>query len=287
MEFRVLRYFLVAAKEENITRAAALLHISQPALSRQLMQLEEELGVTLFRRSRHRIVLTEEGKLLERRAQEMIALAEKTEKELRGVEEAISGEIAIGCGETKNVAFLAQKMASFREKYPEVTFQVQTANANVVKEQIEQGMLDFGLLLEPVEITKYNFIQMPYKEKWCVLMRKDSPLAEKTCIAPSDLEGIPLILPKRGSVRNELENWFGESYGKLEIAAVCNVSYSNRSLLVENGFGTALVHEFDCASDTLCLRPISPEVANKSVLVWKKDQIFTPAVARFIEYLKM
>lgn len=287
MEIRVLKYFYVVAKEENITRAAALLHISQPALSRQLMQLEEELGVTLFRRSRHRIVLTEEGKLLARRAQEMMALMEKTEKELRGVEENVSGELAIGCGETKNLAFLAQKMKSFRQKYPEVNFQIQTANANVVKEQMERGILDFGLLLEPVEITKYNFIQMPYEEKWCVLMRKDSPLAQKSCITPVDLEEIPLMLPKRSSVRNELENWFGTSYEKLDIAVFCNVSYSNRSILVENGVGVAMVHEFDCPSDNLCLRPICPEVRNRSVLVWKKDQITPSAMLRFIEWLKM
>ena len=274
MEIRVLKYFLAVAREENITKAAGLLHISQPSLSRQLMQMEESLGVKLFKRSKHRIILTDEGRLLRRRAQEIVALADKAEKELSKGEDAISGEIAIGCGETKNMAYLSQMIVSFRERYPEVTFEIYTAIADDVKDHIENGVLDFGLMLEPVEISKYNFIRLPLGEKWCVLMRKDSPLAEKDKITPADLVGVPLMIAKRKSVRNELENWFGDYYDRLNITATCNLSYSNRSIMFENN------HE------SLCLRPIFPEIENKSVLVWKKNQVFSPAATKFIEWIK-
>lgn len=286
MELRVLRYFLAAAREENITKAAGLLHISQPSLSRQLMQMEETLGVKLFKRSRHRVILTDEGRLLRRRAQEIIALADKAEKELAQGEGGVCGEISIGCGETKNMAYLSQMMVSFRQKYPEVAFEIYTAVADDVKEQIENGVLDFGLMLEPVEISRYHFIRMPLGEKWCALMRKDSPLAEKEKVTPSDLAGVPLMMAKRKSVRNELENWFGELFESLNIAVTYNLSYSNRSIMVENHVGVALVHEFENNHESLCLRPLFPEIENKRVLVWKKNQVFSPAAMKFIDWMK-
>ncbi len=271
MELRVLRYFLAVAREENITKAAGLLHISQPSLSRQLIQMEGALGVKLFKRSKHRVILTDEGRLLRRRAQEIITLADKAENELAQGEDVVSGEISIGCGETKNMAYLSQKMVSFRQRYPEVTFEIHTAIADDVKEHIENGVLDLGLLMEPVEISRYNFIRMPLGEKWCVLMRKDSPLAEKEKITPADLVGVPLMLAKRKSVRNELENWFGKYYDSLDIAVTYDLSYSNRSIMVEDHVGVALVHEFENDHESLCLRPLFPEIENKSVLVWKKN----------------
>lgn len=286
MELRVLRYFLAVAREENITKAAGLLHISQPSLSRQLMQMEETLGVKLFKRSRHRVILTDEGRLLRRRAQEIVALADKAEKELAQGEDGVCGEITIGCGETKNMAYLSQMMVSFRQKYPEVAFEIYTAVADDVKEQIENGVLDFGLMLEPVEISRYHFIRMPLGEKWCALMRKDSPLAKKEKISPSDLAGVPLMMVKRKSVRNELENWFGELYESLNIAVTYNLSYSNRSIMVENHVGVALAHEFENNHESLCLRPLFPEIENKSVLVWKKNQVFSPAAMKFIDWIK-
>ncbi len=286
MELRVLRYFLAVAREENITKAAGLLHISQPSLSRQLMQMEETLGVKLFKRSRHRVILTDEGRLLRRRAQEIVALADKAEKELAQGEDGVCGEISIGCGETKIMAYLSQMMVSFRQKYPEVAFEIYTAVADDVKEQIENGVLDFGLMLEPVEISRYHFIRLPLGEKWCALMRKDFPLAEKEKITPSDLAGVPLMMVKRKSVRNELENWFGELYENLNIAVTYNLSYSNRSIMVENHVGVALVHEFENNHESLCLRPLFPEIENKSVLVWKKNQVFSPAAMKFIDWIK-
>ncbi len=286
MELRVLQYFLAAAREENITKAAALLHITQPTLSRQLMQMEEELGVKLFRRGKHNILLTEEGMLLRRRAQEIVDLAEKAAKEVKREEEMVLGEISIGCGETQNMKPLSEMIASFRQKYPDVSFNIYTAIADDVKERLENGVLDMGLLLEPVEVSRYHYLRMPLREKWQVLMRRDFQLAEKQKITPGDLEGIPLIMAKRQSVRNELENWFGHDKEKLDIVSTCNLSHHNQSIMVESGIGVALVMEFACSQDTLCLRPLDPEIESGCVLVWKKNLTLSLAMQRFLEYVK-
>ncbi len=286
MELRVLQYFLVAAREENITKAAALLHITQPTLSRQLMQMEEELGVKLFRRGKHNVMLTEDGMLLRRRAQEIVDLAEKAAKELKHGGETVSGEISIGCGETRNMSPLSQMIASFRQKYPDVSFHIYTAIADDVKERLENGTLDMGLLLEPVEISRYQYVRMPLREKWQVLMRRDMQLAEKQKITPDDLAGVPLIMARRQAVRNELENWFGYDKEKLNIVSTCNLSHYNQSVMVESGIGVALVMEFSCNQDTLCLRPLDPELESGCVLVWKKNLILSPAMIRFIQHVK-
>lgn len=286
MELRVLQYFLAAAREENITKAAALLHITQPTLSRQLMQMEEELGVKLFRRGKHSILLTEEGMLLRRRAQEIVDLAEKTAKELKHGEEMVSGEISIGCGETQNMRPLSEMIAFFQQKYPDVSFNIYTAIADDVKERLENGLLDMGLLLEPVEVSRYHYVRMPLREKWQVLMRRDWRLAEKQTITPEDLAGVPLIIAKRQSVRNKFENWFSYGREKLHIVSTCNLSHHNQSIMVESGIGAALVMEFVCNQDTLCLRPLEPVLESGCVLVWKKNLTLSPTIQRFIEYVK-
>ena len=286
MELRVLKYFLTVAREENITKAANLLHITQPTLSRQLMQLEEELGIKLFQRGRHNIMLTEEGMLLRRRAQEIVDLTEKTEKELVHGAETVSGEISIGCGETQNMKPLCEMIAAFQEKYPEVVFHIYTAIADDVTERLENGVLDMGLLLEPVEISRYHFVRMPLEEKWQVLMRKDCPLAKKEKICPSDLAGLPLIIARRQSVRNLLENWFGNVTEGMQIASTCNLSHINQSIMVESGIGVALVMDFSCNDQTLCLRPLEPGIVSGCVLVWKKNQVLPLALTRFIDYMK-
>lgn len=286
MEIRVLQYFLAVAREENITKAAALLHITQPTLSRQLMQMEEELGVKLFRRGKHNILLTEDGMLLRRRAQEIVDLTEKTTKELRRREEAVSGEISIGCGETQNMKPLSKMIASFQQRYPDVSFNIYTAIADDVKERLENGLLDMGLLLEPVEVSRYHYIRMPLKEKWQVLMRTDAQLAKKQRITPEDLAGVPLIVAKRQSVRNELENWFGYDKEKLHVVSTCNLSHYNQSVMVESGVGMALVMEFSCNPNTLCLRPLEPEIESGCVMVWKKNLTLSLAMQRFIAYMK-
>ena len=286
MDTRVLRYFLAAAQEKNITRAAALVHITQPSLSRQLMQLEEQLGVQLFRRTRHRIVLTDAGRLFRRRAQEIVDLAEKAEMEMRQEGETLTGRISIGCGETENMGCLAKVMADFHRQHPGVAFQLYTAVADRVKELIEGGVLDMGLLIEPVEIDTYSYVKMPLEESWCLLLRCDSPLAEKEVLGPEDLLSTPVIIPERRPVHNQLANWLGDVYDKLDIAAVCNLSYSNRSILVEQGVGAALVHRFEGLRPGLCLRPIDAGFSNGCVLAWKNGQPMSSLLTCFIQEVK-
>ena len=286
MEFRVLRYFLMVAREENITRAATLLHITQPTLSRQLMQLEEELGVRLFHRSKHSIVLTEEGMLLKRRAQEMVSLSDKTVRELSHNREILSGEIAIGCGETKSMEFLSERLRDFQREHPLVQFHIHSAIADDIKERIEKGLLDMGLLTEPVNVGKYEFIRMPQREKWGVLTRRDSALALKKEIRPEDLLHIPLLMVRRELVRNELASWFGDCYEELKIAATYNL-IMNAASMVKSGIGTALC--FDIGAnfyDDLCFIPLVPAMETGSVLVWKKNQMFGAAASSFIRFLK-
>ena len=286
MEFRVLKYFLMVAREENITKAAALLHLTQPTLSRQLMQLEEELGVTLFHRSKHSIILTEDGMLLKRRAQEIVSLSDKTVQELSHKEDVLSGEIAIGCGETKNMLFLSEQIKKFRQKYPLVQFSIHSAIADDIKERIEKGILDIGLLMEPVDVGKYEFIRMPQKEKWGILVRKDSELAAKESINPKDLTNVPLIMVKRELVKNELASWFGDYYEGLQIAATYNLIL-NAASMVERGVGVALCFDLGVSFyEDLCFIPLAPTLETGSVLVWKKNQTLGAAASQFMRFLR-
>ena len=212
MELRVLKYFLMVAREENITRAAQRLNVTQPTLSRQLMQMEEELGVKLFKRGKHSISLTEDGILLKQRAQEIINIEEKIREDLSHSDDMLMGTITIGSG-------VAKLAASFRKENPKVMFEVCSGIADDIKDKIENGTVDIGLLKEPVDISKYEFVRLGQKEKWGVIMRKDCPLAEKEYITPKDLAGQPLIFAKRESVRNEIENWFGDCCDNIKIVA--------------------------------------------------------------------
>ena len=279
MELRVLNYFLMVAREENITKAARLLHITQPTLSRQLMQLEEELGVKLFHRSNHSIVLTDAGILLKRRAQELISLAEKTKREFR-MESVLSGEISIGSGEYRCTKLLTEMIELFRRKYPLIQFDIYSGNSDNIKDQIERGSLDIGLLLEPVDIEKYDFIRFPVKEEWGVLVREESDLAKKEAVCAEDLAGEPLILTRRERVQNELKNWFGKYADQLEIAATGNLTY-NMASLVQSGAGTFINLNLNCKYDGTRFIPLFPSLVSGTVLVWKKSQPYSAAVTAF------
>ena len=285
MELRVLKYFLAVAREENITKAAALLHLTQPTLSRQLMQLEEELGVQLFRRSRYHIELTEDGMLLRRRAQELVDLAEKTTREFTMRETELMGEIAIGAGETRSMSFLSRAMVSFRERYPKVTFRIFSATADDVKERLDTGLLDMGLLTEPVDVGRYAFCRMKERDRWGVLVRLDSPLAGLDSVTPDDLEQVPLIISGRERVQRELANWFGDRWERLQIAASFNLIL-NAANMVRYGVGTALSFDLNFSFDDLRFIPLSPTMDTGTVLVWKKDLVLTPVVEAFHQHIK-
>lgn len=285
MELRVLRYFLAVAREENITKAAALLHVTQPTLSRQLMHLEEELGVKLFRRSQYRVILTVDGMLLRRRAQEIVELADKAERELQHHETKLTGEVAIGCGESAAMTFLSEHIRAFRGLHPLVQFRIYSAIADDVKERIEKGLLDMGLLAEPVDIGRYAFLRMPQKDRWSVLLPKEHPLARNTSITPKDLLGVPLLISGRETVRNELAGWFGDAYEKIEVAATFNLIL-NAANMVKNGVGAALCFDFGNISDALTFVPLSPKLETGTVLAWKKDQAGSPAAEQFLRFIK-
>ena len=284
MELRVLKYFLAVAREENITRAAALLHLTQPTLSRQLMQLEEELGVQLFHRSRYHIVLTDDGMLLRRRAQELVDLAEKTLGEFRQKEQ-LRGEISIGSGDLEGMSLLSKLLASFQQCHPEVTYQIYSGNADHTKERIEGGTLDLGLLLEPVDISKYDFIRMPVKEQWGVLVHQDSPLARKESVTPADLARVPLILTRRELIQQEMERWFGPYAQQLQVAATGNLPY-NMALLAGARIGAYLTLRLHCTYEGLRFVPLSPALESSTVLAWKKAEPFSPAVEGLIRHIK-
>lgn len=288
MEIRVLRYFLTVARTQNITHAAEILHITQPTLSRQLMQLEAELSVPLFIREKNKIALTEDGVLLRRRAEDIVNLADKTKKEFLHQEDILSGEIHIGGGETSSMHILGRLMKEFRDAHSLVQYQIYSGNSDDVKERLDNGLVDIGLLTEPIDIQKYNYIRLGPKEKWGVLMHKDSLLAKKEYITATDLVDKPLINVKRSMVQNEIASWFGEDYELLTVVATYNLIY-NASIMVEEGLGYALCLEkliHTSPEGFLCFKPLHPILSTGTVLVWRKHQVFTPTVARFIEKIK-
>lgn len=284
MDMRVLNYFLVVAREENITKAAALLHITQPTLSRQLRQLEEELGVKLFTRSNHSIALTEHGMLLKRRAQELVALAEKTKGELRQ-EAQLSGEISIGSGEYQNSRLLAEILTAFQVENPQVHFDIYSGNSDNIKERLERGILDLGFLLEPVDVGKYEFIRSPLPEEWGVLVSDHSDLAAKRSVTPEDLAGRPLIFTRRDLIKKEITNWFGEYADGLQIVANGNLPY-NLAAMTRQGMGIFLNLKLDCQYEGLRYIPLSPSLKSNTVLAWKKNQTISPVVRAFVVFAK-
>lgn len=288
MELRVLRYFLTVVREENITRAAEMLHITQPTLSRQLAMLEEELGVKLMERGARKIVLTSEGALLRRRAEELVALADKTEQEFASQSETLEGRISIGSGEIAAVSALARCCEAFHEQYPRVTFDLLTANADVVREQMDKGLLDIGLLLEPIDMDKYDYVRMAEREEWGVLIRPDDPLASRDSLTAADLSAQPLILPRRLSVQSELANWFGRDYSRLNVRFTSNLS-TNSSVMVRHGLGYSMVIRGSlpfCDESKIVFRPLSPSLFATSVLAWRRQQPFSRAATKFIEFSK-
>ena len=286
MEFRVLQYFLTIVREENISRAAEVLHVTQPTLSRQMSQLEEELGVQLFIRGRH-LALTDAGVMLRRRAEEVTILMDKIESEFEEKSE-VGGVISIGSGGLLAMQSLTPVMESFRKKYPKVQYQLYTNSAEYVKERLDQGLLDFGFLLEPIDVTKFDYIRMPEKERWGLLMQADHPLAKNEYILREDLFSISLITSDRLSIQKELENWLGDNFSKLDIFATYNI-ITNVAMLVNEGVASALTIEgavnlFE--SHRVVFKPLYPELAMTSVLAWKKFQPNFGAAGKFLEHFK-
>lgn len=289
MEIRVLRYFLTVAREESITGAAEYLHLSQPTLSRQLMDLEEELGKKLFLRGSRRVTLTEDGLLLRKRAEEILDLIEKTESEFHETNQAeIAGDIYIGGGETQAMRMVAQTAKELQAEHPHIRYHLHSGNAEDVAERLDKGLLDFGMMIRPFDIKKYESVTLPAVDTWGVLMRKDSPLAEKAAIEPKDLWNVPLLVSRQRLAQKELISWLGKKSEELNIVTNYNLIY-NAALMVEEGLGYAMTLDklINTTGDsTLCFRPLRPKLEVGLDLVWKKYQVFSKATALFLERMQ-
>lgn len=265
-----------------------MLFITQPTLSRQLQELEKELDTKLFIRGKNKITLTDSGMLLRRRAEELVELADKTEREFHYKEENIAGTLSIGCGETMAVKALSATIANFAKEYPEVRFEIYTGAADHIKEEIDRGLLDIGLLMEPIEIEKYEYIRLRQTERWGVVLHADNPLCGKDAVNAEDLKNIPLILSRRLGSQSVLRSWFGDSYENLNVVATGNL-VANSARLVMQGLGSVITIEGSVdmyQNPKLCFRPLEPELGNTSVLAWKRYQPFGQAATKFIEFCK-
>ena len=289
MDIRVLKYFLAVAREGSVTRAAETLHITQPTLSRQLMELEEELKAELFMRDRRRMTLTESGVLFQQRAKEIVLLLEKTERDLAEQNALVGGVVSIGCTESAVSLELPEIFRSFSSMYPMVKYDIYSADGDDIREKLDRGNIDLGLLIEPIETAKYDCVRLPYRDRWGIVMRKDDPLAAKAAINMQELLGLPLIISRRQIVSEEVTSWFGVPYETLNVVATNNL-LTNSIPLAKSGFGYVVSIESAFTvreSSVLKFVPFAPEHTSGHMLAWKKNRIFPPASKLFVEQLKI
>lgn len=286
MEIRVLRYFLEIAREENMTRASERMHISQPSLSKQMKDLEEELGKKLFRRGSTGLHLTDEGMLLRKRAEDILAMVDKTQEEFRSMGEVSGGDVHIGCAESYQLRYLADIMKRFRRRYPLLKYHILSGDTVQVAEKLDKGLLDFAVIVEPPNLQKYNYIELPVADTWGLVIRRDDPLAEKEAITAEDLQGVDLLSSAQ-SRDADFPRWCGDDMDKLNFVGTVNLAY-NGTVFVRAGDACLLT--FDKLTDTsvdseLCFRPLKPKLETKMYIIWKKYQVFSPIAELFVKEL--
>lgn len=287
MEIRVLRYFLKIAHEENITKAAAYLHVSQPTLSRQIKDLEEELGKKLFVRSNYSIKLTEEGMLLRKRAEDILDMVDKTTAEFKSLDEINGGDIYIGSAESEGIKYFLRSVKNLQKKYPRIRYHIYSSATDSISERLDRGLLDFAIIVQEVDPEKYNYIKLPTVDSWGLLMRKDSPLAKKELICHEDLYSLPLIC-SRQSMSEEMPKWLGDDISKLNIVATYDLLF-NASMMVREGLGYALGFDkliYTGSDSELCFRPLKPTLVSPMYIIWKKYQIFSPVAGLLLDEIK-
>ncbi len=290
MELRVLQYFLAVAREQSIIRAAESLHLSQPTLSTQLKALEEELGKQLLIRGTkgsRKVTLTDEGMILRKRAEEILSLVEKTEKEITLSDQYIVGDVHIGTGETDAVRFIAGIAKKLHEEYPGIHFHISSGNSEFVTEQLEKGLIDFGIVFGTVDNTMFNSLELPFKDTWGVLMKKDSPLTKNDSITPDMLWDKPLIISQQAD-NGALTKWMGREISELDVVGTYNLMF-NASLMVEEGLGYVIGLDKiinTTGESRLCFRPLSPERKDGLSIIWKKYQVLAKPAERFIQKIK-
>lgn len=287
MEIRVLRYFLEIAREGNMTRAAEYLHVSQPTLSKQMKELEQELGKKLFRRGSSSVSLTSEGMLLRKRAEDILDMVDKTTNEFHALDDVSGGEVHIGCAESYQIKYLAQSMKKLKEQYPLFRYHLTSGNTEQVTERLDKGLFDLAVIVEPPDLSKYNYLEIPEANRWGLLMKNDSPLAAKEHICAEDLTGLDLICSIQ-AMQVDIPRWCGEMADTLNLSGTVNLFY-NGSVFVREGLGYMLT--FEKLADTnaesdLCFRPLYPPLETKMYVIWKKYQVFTPIAEKLVEELK-
>ena len=288
MELRVLRYFLEIARAGNMSRAAETLHVSQPTLSKQMKDLEQELGRKLFRRGSTRLSLTDEGMLLRKRAEDILDMVDKTTDEFKALDDITGGEVQIGCAESYQLKYLAQAIREFKKKYPLLRYHLTSGNTEQVAERLDRGLIDFAVIAEPPNLSKYNYLEVPGVDRWVLVMKRDDPLAQKECIRVGDLVGLPLICSAQG-MKFDISRWCGEKADTLNLSGTVNLAY-NGSVFVKEGLGYLLM--FDRLVDTspssdLCFRPLDPPLETKMYVIWKKYQVFSPIAELLLDELKV
>ena len=286
MEIRVLRYFLETAQEGNMTRAAERLFISQPTMSKQLKELENELGAKLFIRSNYSIRLTEAGMLLRDRAEDILSLVDKTEAEFKSLEETNSGDIFVGAPESEAMSLFAEAVYSLQKNYPKIRCNIYSGNLSDVCERLDKGLLDFAIVMSYVDLSKYNYLELPMKDTWGILMRKDDPLAGKSSFAVSDLDKLPLICSRQW-IDQESPRWLGSAAKDMNIVATYNLVY-NGSVMVKAGMGYAVVLDklVNTGEDSeLVFRPLSSVPQTEMYVIWRKYQTFTPIADLLLQEL--
>ena len=290
MELRVLQYFLAVAREQSISRAAQSLHLSQPTLSTQIKALEEELGKKLLDRGvsgSRKVTLTDEGIILRKRAEEILSLVKRTEDEIALSDQIVAGDVYIGAGETDGVRLLTRAAQRTQERYPDVHFHISSGDGADVTDDLDKGLIDFGLLLQTVDISKYEYLELPVRETWGVLVRRDSPLAERAAVTPEDIVNQPLIVSRQAFSGALLSSWLGRGLDTLNVAATYSLLY-NASLMVEEGMGCALCLDViinTTGESTLCFRPLEPGLDVSVYLVWRKYRSLSKAAEKYMEAL--
>lgn len=287
MELRVLRYFVEAAREKSMTNAAQKLHVTQPTLSKQIKELEEELGQKLFVRGNYHVYLTPEGEILYKRAQDILEMVEQTVLEFTSMNDFNGGDIHLGCAESEGVSLLAKVAKELHDEYKNLHFHLYSGNAETVCARLDKGLLDFAVVVQNVDLSKYAYLDLNITDRWGLIMRKDSPLADKETIAVEDLTQIPLIVSRQGAT-DEMPQWLRRNYDRLNIVATYDLIF-NASMLVQEGLGYALGLDKlinTSAESGLCFRPIYPVVTSPLRLIWRKEQCFSKAASFYLEKVR-
>ena len=291
MELRVLNYFLTVAREESFSRAAEKLHLSQPTLSRQLKDLEEEFGKQLLIREPRRILLTDDGALLRRRAEEILSLVEKTEGELLSSNEDISGDIRIGAGESVHFGLIMETARQLQKQHPRIRFHIVTGDGRTTMTRLDRGLIDFAFVYGRLDPAKYQELPLPVRDQWVLFLRKDDELAKQDTIKASDLWHRPLLFSRQAlslsTHGDELLNWLQKPLEELHIAGSYTLLY-NATLMVKEGMGYAISFDqlINTTGTSLCTRPLEPVIFTEPSIVWKKNQVFSKASQAFLAALQ-